>query len=135
MRSPIADADRFPFSNGAADRVISLPMSADITETSQQLVVGFIGPGACSGIIHDGLSKAKVAQVSLMTAQRTYWRDIRWQASGNALAQLVGIPGMPLLTRLYMPADFATQSLFAQGCDVSCRAGDDAAGILHPATR
>lgn len=50
-----------------------------------------------------------------MTAQRTYWRDIRWQASGNALAQLVGILGMPLLTRLYMPADFATQSLFAQG--------------------
>jgi UDP-2-acetamido-2-deoxy-ribo-hexuluronate aminotransferase len=36
---PDCHADRFPFSNVAADRVISLPMSADINETSQQLVV------------------------------------------------------------------------------------------------
>jgi teichuronic acid exporter len=44
----------------------------------------------------------------------SYWRDIGWQASGNTLAQLVGVAGIPLLTRLYAPADFAAQSLFIQ---------------------
>ena len=74
----IAMPDRFPFSNAAADRVISLPMSAGV---SSLWLVHW--PRRLPGI-HDGLSKAEVAQASLMTAQRTYWRDIRWQASGNA---------------------------------------------------
>lgn len=44
----------------------------------------------------------------------SYWRDIGWQASGNTLAQFVGVAGVPLLTRLYTPSDFAAQSLFIQ---------------------
>lgn len=43
-----------------------------------------------------------------------YWRDIAWQASGNTLAQVVAVLGIPLLTRLYTPEDFAIQSLFIQ---------------------
>jgi teichuronic acid exporter len=43
-----------------------------------------------------------------------YWRDILWQASGNSLAQVIGVLGMPLLTRLYSPQDFALQNLFLQ---------------------
>lgn len=43
-----------------------------------------------------------------------YWRDIFWQSSGSSLAQLVGIAGIPILTRLYTPEDFAVQSLFLQ---------------------
>lgn len=44
----------------------------------------------------------------------TYWRDVIWQASGNGLAQIIGVLGIPLLTRLYTPHDFAVQSLFVQ---------------------
>lgn len=44
----------------------------------------------------------------------SYWRDIGWQASGNTLAQFVGVAGVPILTRLYTPSDFAAQSLFIQ---------------------
>jgi teichuronic acid exporter len=44
----------------------------------------------------------------------TYWQDILWQASGNSLAQMVGILGMPVLTRLYSPKDLAVQSLLNQ---------------------
>lgn len=44
----------------------------------------------------------------------SYWRDIAWQASGNSLAQLVGVLGIPILSRLYSPSDFGTQSLFIQ---------------------
>ena len=44
----------------------------------------------------------------------TYWRDIAWLASGNATAQAIGVLAMPVLTRLYAPADFAQQSLFIQ---------------------
>jgi O-antigen/teichoic acid export membrane protein len=44
----------------------------------------------------------------------SYWRDVAWQSSGASLAQLGGIAGMPLLTRLYSPEDFAVQSLFLQ---------------------
>lgn len=44
----------------------------------------------------------------------SYWRDVLWQASGNTLAQIVGVLGIPLLTRLYPPEDFALQSLFIQ---------------------
>ena len=44
----------------------------------------------------------------------SHWRDVAWQSSGASLAQLVGIAGMPVLTRLYTPKDFAVQSLFLQ---------------------
>ena len=43
-----------------------------------------------------------------------YWRDVAWQASGSSLAQVVGVAGIPILTRLYTPEDFAAQSLFLQ---------------------
>lgn len=43
-----------------------------------------------------------------------YWRDIAWLASGNAMAQAIGVVAMPVLTRLYSPADFALQNLFLQ---------------------
>jgi teichuronic acid exporter len=48
-----------------------------------------------------------------------YFRDIVWQASGNALAQSVGILGIPLITRLYTPGEFAVQSLFIQLVTIS----------------
>lgn len=44
----------------------------------------------------------------------SYWRDVAWQLSGASLAQIVGIAGIPVLTRLYTPTDFAAQSLFLQ---------------------
>jgi len=44
----------------------------------------------------------------------SYWRDIAWLASGSLLAQLIGVAGMPLLTRLYTPDHFALQNLFVQ---------------------
>ncbi len=43
-----------------------------------------------------------------------YWRDVIWQASGNTLAQAVGILGIPVMTRLYTPQEFAVQALFIQ---------------------
>jgi len=47
-------------------------------------------------------------------AASSYWRDIFWQASGNTIGQIIGVLGMPLLTRLYSPHDFAVQNLFLQ---------------------
>ncbi|MFG6468716.1 lipopolysaccharide biosynthesis protein [Roseateles sp. BYS87W] len=44
----------------------------------------------------------------------TFWRDVRWQAMGNTLAQAIGILGLPVLTRLYTPADMAAQAVFLQ---------------------
>lgn len=44
----------------------------------------------------------------------SHWRDIAWLLSGTGLAQLVGVAGIPVLTRLYTPEDFAVQSLFLQ---------------------
>jgi O-antigen/teichoic acid export membrane protein len=44
----------------------------------------------------------------------SFWRDVAWQLSGTSLAQLVGIVGLPVLTRLYTPDDFAVQTLFLQ---------------------
>ena len=44
----------------------------------------------------------------------SYWRDVAWLSSGAGLAHLVGIVGIPALTRLYAPEDFAVQSLFLQ---------------------
>ena len=43
-----------------------------------------------------------------------YWRDVAWLASGNTTAQAIGVFAMPVLTRLYAPADFAQQNLFIQ---------------------
>ena len=43
-----------------------------------------------------------------------YWNDIILQASGNSIAQIIGILGMPILTRLYTPEDFAVQTIFIQ---------------------
>lgn len=44
----------------------------------------------------------------------SYWKDIIFQASGNSTAQLIGIAGLPILTRLYTPEDFANQAIFIQ---------------------
>ncbi len=49
-----------------------------------------------------------------MKAALTFWTAVSWQAAGNALAQAIGVLGMPLLTRLYLPEDFAAQSIFLQ---------------------
>jgi len=43
-----------------------------------------------------------------------YWRDVAWLASGSLVAQLIGVAGMPLLTRLYTPDHFALQNVFVQ---------------------
>lgn len=43
-----------------------------------------------------------------------YLRDVLLQASGNSVAQILGIVVMPLLTRLYAPNDFAALNLFTQ---------------------
>lgn len=47
-------------------------------------------------------------------AASAYLRDILWQGSGNTLAQALGVLAMPLLTRLYSPADFGALNIFAQ---------------------
>ncbi|MFJ4066654.1 lipopolysaccharide biosynthesis protein [Pseudomonas sp. NPDC089996] len=44
----------------------------------------------------------------------SYWRDIFLQASGNTIAQIVGVLGIPLLSRLYAPQEFAVQNIFLQ---------------------
>ena len=44
----------------------------------------------------------------------SYWRDVFWQVTGNTIAQIIGVLGIPLLTRLYTPEDFALQTLFIQ---------------------
>ncbi|AUZ60667.1 O-antigen flippase Wzx [Pseudomonas sp. XWY-1] len=44
----------------------------------------------------------------------SYWRDVFLQASGNTVAQVVGVLGIPLLSRLYAPQEFALQSIFLQ---------------------
>ncbi|MNO53311.1 hypothetical protein D3C76_437540 [compost metagenome] len=36
------------------------------------------------------------------------------QASGNSIAQVIGVIGIPLLSRLYTPEDFAAQNIFLQ---------------------
>jgi len=43
-----------------------------------------------------------------------YWRDVAWLASGSLVAQVIGVAGMPLLTRLYTPDHFALQNIFVQ---------------------
>ena len=44
----------------------------------------------------------------------SYWRDISWVASGTVIAQAISLLSMPLLTRLYDPAAFASLSIFTQ---------------------
>jgi len=44
----------------------------------------------------------------------SYWRDIFLQASGNTVAQVIGVLGIPLLSRLYAPQEFAVQNIFLQ---------------------
>lgn len=48
------------------------------------------------------------------TISITYWKDVLFQASGNTVAQLIGIIGLPILTRLYTPENFADQAVFIQ---------------------
>lgn len=43
-----------------------------------------------------------------------YWKNVFLQFSGNSVAQVIGILGMPILTRIYSPEDFATQAVFMQ---------------------
>ncbi|WP_410481560.1 oligosaccharide flippase family protein [Pseudomonas plecoglossicida] len=44
----------------------------------------------------------------------SYWRDIFLQASGNTVAQVIGVLGIPVLSRLYAPQEFAVQNIFLQ---------------------
>lgn len=66
------------------------------------------------GINSSKLILEDVAALFTRKWQSAFWRDIIWQASGNSLAQVIGILSMPLLTRLYTPQNFATLNLFLQ---------------------
>jgi len=55
-----------------------------------------------------------IAGLQQRLRQSHYLRDVLWQMSGNGLAQVLGVVAMPLLTRLYAPANFATLNLFMQ---------------------
>lgn len=52
--------------------------------------------------------------MSAKSALGGYWRDIIHQASGNSAAQVIGLIGIPVLARVYQPADFAIQNVFLQ---------------------
>lgn len=52
--------------------------------------------------------------MSKVIKKSSYWNDILLQASGNSIAQAIGILGMPVLTRLYSPDIFAIQAVFIQ---------------------
>lgn len=56
-------------------------------------------------LIHSLKSKVKIS---------SYWKDVFFQASGNTVAQIIGIAGIPILTRLYAPEAFAVQGIFIQ---------------------
>ena len=45
---------------------------------------------------------------------KKYWKDVFYQASGNTLAQFIGVLSLPVLTRLYSPPEFAVLNLFLQ---------------------
>lgn len=49
-----------------------------------------------------------------VSAKSSYWKDVFFQASGNSVAQIIGILCMPILTRLYSPEIFAMQAIFIQ---------------------
>ncbi len=53
-------------------------------------------------------------RISSLLSGSTYLRDILWQATGNASAQIIGIAAMPLLTRVYGPEGFASLTLFKE---------------------
>ena len=55
-----------------------------------------------------------ISSVKQRLSQSPYWKDIIWQASGNSLAQGIGILSMPILTRIYTPNDFAILNIFIQ---------------------
>lgn len=73
-------------------------------------------------IVHPGHKRAdhapKLSRVSMAfrflrrPSLSRYWTDISWLASGNAVAQILGILALPLLTRLFTPTDFGLQNLF-----------------------
>lgn len=63
---------------------------------------------------------ARIRHLARWLPQSSYWRDISWVASGTALAQAIGLLTMPVLTRLYTPADFATLNIFAQAVAFAC---------------
>ena len=50
----------------------------------------------------------------IFSVNSSYWRDVILQASGNSIAQFTGILGLPILTRLYSPENFASQAIFIQ---------------------
>jgi teichuronic acid exporter len=56
-----------------------------------------------------GRLRAALARIAPRSA---YWVDVAWVAGINALAQGIGVLAMPLLTRLYTPADFAAVNVF-----------------------
>lgn len=43
-----------------------------------------------------------------------FWAAVRWQTVGNAAGQLIGVLGLPLLSRAFTDEDFAAQALFQQ---------------------
>ncbi len=52
--------------------------------------------------------------IRLIGLEGSYLRNIGWQSSGNALAQVIYVLSMPAITRLFGPADFGTLSIFLQ---------------------
>lgn len=50
----------------------------------------------------------------MASLKHSYWKNVLIQASGNSAAQIVGILGMPLLTRLYSPEAFGMLGIFIQ---------------------
>jgi teichuronic acid exporter len=56
----------------------------------------------------------KTMQMQAKKQRLAYWKDVLFQASGNSIAQFIGILGLPVLTRLYTPESFADQAVFIQ---------------------
>lgn len=56
----------------------------------------------------------KTMQMQAKKQRLAYWKDVLFQASGNSIAQFIGILGLPVLTRLYTPESFADQAVFVQ---------------------
>lgn len=56
----------------------------------------------------------KTKQMQAKKQRIAYWKDVLFQASGNSIAQFIGILGLPVLTRLYTPESFADQAVFVQ---------------------
>ena len=43
-----------------------------------------------------------------------YFLDVAWQASGNSIAQVIALIGLPILTRIYTPESFGAYAYFLQ---------------------